>query len=1305
MAPSRKKPAVKAHRQYKVGDLVLAKVKGFPAWPAKVSEPQKWGRTPDLKKVFVCFFGTWQIGFCNLADVEPFTEEMKQSLVVKRQGRSADFSVAVKEIVDSYEKLKTHQFSEVSIVEETNTRDFEQSANKSSHVAIKDREEASGATIDSRFKSSSSSTVENDLAVPAEDKPIMSKQPTHKSWIKETSKATIYSSRKNQRKRSKRVKSGKVQSNLMSCSNDDKSVQDLSGNGTRDLCIRRTKRVKKSPDALECDDGPSAAFNLNRSIEDNNSEFFTGDSDTSSFDESTIDSGFKHENSETVLDFQIKAAVIKKKRKPNRKRVISDAAEPLVKLDAYLEEGKHNISQHSESVSRNTDERFSKYDGDEHLPLMKRARVRFFSLEEHNDATLQNEEKPMNGSVNPAEQINSLSNFEDNNVPPSNGTQISDDKQRHWQFPKNEYFGCSADDEAFLPPSKRLHRALQAMSDNIAEDTQTFGGESSLTTKTTTDMSCPDPEVKESTKISGEAEIHNISVESSKSQNDELVNDVFIKLIDEGHHKSCMDADAVQSVIQINSQDLDKQEVSPRSISGSFGNVLPLKDEIKTESAEYSTFSVKTPDKELDTSEHVEIIPNSVSESPEITKVSPEEVNKYVQQYGAEGACSDNTSSFTFQVVNSTQQNVLGGVVSDKVKESPRNISDLHSTERDNSGIHSSPPYPMHDKVDSPAQDPSPNLISCHVSTLENTSFVQKNGFSSPTSHLQRNNFSRALVGEGKTDFSVILEPKYLGKGSNYAEGRAVLSSFETVLGSLTRTKESIARATRMAIDCAKFGASAEAVEILVRNLEIESSLHKRVDLFFLVDSITQRSRALKGDVSVYPSVIQPALPRLLSAAAPPGNIGLENRRQCLKVLKLWLERRILPESVIRQHMRELDSLNGSSFADPYCRRSARTERPMDDPVREIEGMLVDEYGSNSSFCMPGVSIPCMLKHEDEGSDSDGESFEAVTPEHNWQDSEKREVATGIEKHRHILKDVDGELEMEDAAPSCDSETNSTSRENAFHDPFKQQHAPPLPSSPLSPPPPPPPPAPFAIACSHTNGINSKTYVSMNMEGDLQQSLPRHSVVPKLSPTMSPNAVHYRDSDCREPQMKVHSNSSRSFSSDYKEPQMPMHLNSSRFSNNFSRSASVHQTDGRNFHKKPYPPRPPRYPPSNQFPHFRNQRDCNSPSYNHRSHSASNDDRDNYYSQHRRRPPPYGNRDNWRFHESSNSGPWYHDKMRVPYGAGSYDHPPCGDPERIANQRWSYHHQETDHRDSWNFGHPPVGMRAGIRKLDNGATE
>ncbi|XP_038973946.1 ENHANCER OF AG-4 protein 2-like isoform X2 [Phoenix dactylifera] len=63
MAPGRRKGGArgKANDQLKLGDLVLAKVKGFPAWPAKISNPEDWGHSPDPKKYFVQFFGTSEI--------------------------------------------------------------------------------------------------------------------------------------------------------------------------------------------------------------------------------------------------------------------------------------------------------------------------------------------------------------------------------------------------------------------------------------------------------------------------------------------------------------------------------------------------------------------------------------------------------------------------------------------------------------------------------------------------------------------------------------------------------------------------------------------------------------------------------------------------------------------------------------------------------------------------------------------------------------------------------------------------------------------------------------------------------------------------------------------------------------------------------------------------------------------------------------------------------------------------------------------------------------------------------------------
>lgn len=145
--------------------------------------------------------------------------------------------------------------------------------------------------------------------------------------------------------------------------------------------------------------------------------------------------------------------------------------------------------------------------------------------------------------------------------------------------------------------------------------------------------------------------------------------------------------------------------------------------------------------------------------------------------------------------------------------------------------------------------------------------------------------------------------------------------------------------------------------------------------------------------------------------------------------------------------------------------------------------------------------MPPMLKDIDPDSDSDGGSFEAVTPEHNCEDPETREETPLTEKRRCILEDVDGELEMEDVTPSParEIEPNSitdagqiksvqTSDDqlqrlpcSALPPPQELASIPPLPSSSLPVPPPPPPPSlPLAVAPAsgvadyYADGVGSK---------------------------------------------------------------------------------------------------------------------------------------------------------------------------------------------------------------------------------------
>jgi len=64
-----------------------------------------------------------------------------------------------------------------------------------------------------------------------------------------------------------------------------------------------------------------------------------------------------------------------------------------------------------------------------------------------------------------------------------------------------------------------------------------------------------------------------------------------------------------------------------------------------------------------------------------------------------------------------------------------------------------------------------------------------------------------------------------------------------------------------------------------------------------------------------------------------------------LQVLRLWLERKIFPGSVLRRYMNDIGGAGDDITGRFSFRRLSRAERSVDDPIREMEGMLVDEYG------------------------------------------------------------------------------------------------------------------------------------------------------------------------------------------------------------------------------------------------------------------------------------------------------------------------------------------------------------------------
>lgn len=68
------------------------------------------------------------------------------------------------------------------------------------------------------------------------------------------------------------------------------------------------------------------------------------------------------------------------------------------------------------------------------------------------------------------------------------------------------------------------------------------------------------------------------------------------------------------------------------------------------------------------------------------------------------------------------------------------------------------------------------------------------------------------------------------------------------------------------------------------------------------------------------------------------------------QVLRLWLERKIIPDSILRPYMDDIGVSNDDTTAGLSLRRPSRAERAVDDPLREMEGMLVDEYGRSAIY-------------------------------------------------------------------------------------------------------------------------------------------------------------------------------------------------------------------------------------------------------------------------------------------------------------------------------------------------------------------
>uniref|UniRef100_A0A1J3ETN8 HUA2-like protein 3 n=3 Tax=Noccaea caerulescens TaxID=107243 RepID=A0A1J3ETN8_NOCCA len=1340
MAPSRRKGGGKAAavaaacRQWKVGDLVLAKVKGFPAWPAAVSEPEKWGYSTDWKKVVVHFFGTQQISFCNPADVEAFTEEKKQSLLTKRHAKGSDFVRAVKEIIESYEKLKQQeQAGNPKSADEAipgnagSTTLLPQVSDNPTETSLHTQmnSDRSHGRDESTLLNEDASAAEQMLAL--RDNSVLHNKACDSAVVREPRKIATYSSRRKngeagpqkrapqkkiclaqRSKSSPRLQSDMLHSSMLQYSDPGQNIDVV-----EDGALARRKRIRRSSGHSESDDVASSALNLHGSDEENASEIGRVDSDNNTRNEGDgIDSGSKVDYSDTGgqflegdydinkgLNFQINSMVKRKKRKPTRKRGTSDVVDPRAKVEAVLEA----VARENVQASQNSDERFTERlceeNGDEHLPLVKRARVRmssaFYGDHEPNCSSQAEERSSKNtlisatAQTSPSDIVSSHdtsaggeSNFfevsakrsgdMENGMPPSEAC-VQNVGDREHAIGWNE-ISKAPFKEAARPQSNQVSSFPAGEAQTASVPEALCSGDLQPMKLPTSDSDLPALQCLRQVSEIGTPLDANIE---DSTENNTWICSSDIRIPQLSGQPSCQDQVACDSLDNFR---------EPLNEEGEIKDVCVAQIG-QPEAFEHSPSSCLIVNKQetenMQKAENMVLKEEHGSLGEEYDKVKPTQTTPNLPISAAESDVivdeseplnETGSSKCEDAAKNSRQLEIIGEAENQKQEVQTNNsVSVLENLSREKMSL--SPA----NIADTPARGTPHSNSVYHISTAESANDMQNNSSCSPNvqSDEKKPACDATVKEEEKIETGVCQGQKVVSP-----DVQSTRETFEDALSSLVRTKESIGRATRLAMDLMKFGVSAKAMEILAHTLESESNLQRRVDLFFLVDSIAQCSKGLKGDAGcVYLSAIQVSLPRLLAAAVPAGATTQENRRQCLKVLRLWLERRILPESIIRHHIRELDSHNIVP-ACLYSRRSARTERSLDDPVRDMEGMLVDEYGSNSTLQLPGFCMPAMLMGEEEESDSDGGDFESVTPEHESRILEENVSSSAAERHTLILEDVDGELEMEDVAPpwetgNCTHTDQADNRIKATNFQLGQQHqpvsgtshqhvslsSPPLPSSSPLPPPsssaPPSQQAQCAMSDTYSNGFDSGGYPNMHVD---HQACP-----PRMNPPLPGNTMHYQGPE-------------------------------SSYSSGVQLPNSMPQADGSNFQHRPYPSHPhppPPPPPQHQYSytepghHMKSRRD--GPSYSHRSHYVPNFDERNFHDNHdheRMRHAPYENRDNWRYQPSSSSssssyGSRYQDKHKGPYPSSSYNGGPPRESGRFQNHRWNHHPRPYNDRHSF----------------------
>ncbi|KAL1196741.1 Protein HUA2-LIKE 1 [Cardamine amara subsp. amara] len=1248
MAPGRKRGANKgmAIGELRLGDLVLAKVKGFPAWPAKISRPEDWDQAPDPKKHFVQFFGTHEIAFITPPDIQVFTSEAKTKLLKRCQGKTVKyFAQAVEEISTAFKELQNHKSGILG--DEALLNAVEPSLTKLKILDQTEHRESSNDgnsdKFDSRVDPCLGKLGENNGAEKKPDIGDKDSSPFLKSNNRNTSSS------------SEPLKHGSPDPHLKVPDFDNK----IDGvtftehrDGARKISVNGQRIIKKiaSDSNKRCKDEVHRAKSVtdSRAATDNH---LLGRNQKSKGSKKGQDPGSKKESfdNNVVSDLNIASSRKPKellKEKPSTQVCADKHKQALGCKSGILGKKKSFESELGNSASGGDErKRAAKRPRSEDAVDQQQCKSKHLlpvgeGKAEGSDSTdvvsILKRETVLGLSADSTDVVSILKRETVLGVSARGGKNQFDKEvvpytKRHKQtveHPSVSSFSGSRDKEvtnhpewkissssdsdvkvpaAQLPKRRRAICIYDEDDDDEDPKTPVHGGHANGPKANSASTDCPksanashDTSIK-AKRLAGSAK----SVETGKVPLYKHNKGSSLALPDSkpmGKPVKELLRKNVKPVLRSpkNSPQLvsfKKQVTGQNKTAKAYGAGMPDSMEGPLNSSSIGKPVIKLPP------ENVKQIMRSSKKSPQLfsTKEQMAKHNKIAKVSGAgmpktcQGdsskdavAGSDRVTSSQSQTANQrsepafgekptgnlkvatclndagvstvkisadmidvNQENESAPLISSGIPDSSSSMKDLIAAaqaKRKQAHSYTSPCVNLEHNLftigEMQTKSHSPSVAQNVSSSAGDAMLIVAQGHQEDLTPSNRGHQSSLISNhtepnqaetEGNEERRVSSERRLAG-GSLSGGTEAAISrdTFEGMIETLSRTKESIRRATRMAIDCAKYGIASEVVELLIRKLEIEPHFPRKVDLFFLLDSITQCSHSQKGKAgALYVPIVQAALPRLLGAAAPPGTGARENRHQCRKVLRLWLDRKIFPDSLLRRYIGDIGTSGGDATVGFSLRRPSRSERAVDDPLRDMEGMLVDEYGSNASFQLSEFLSSRTFGDDEEDEDLPSHEIKNTYMEEPVHAFGKLEVHdSSSDKLQYVLEDVKGVLEMEDAScqprdevPShfCgikameDSQGATTATELT---PFPEgspllphespPSPPPLPHSPPppSPPPPPlsplqlPPPPPSSEQCSPPPPSES---IARPPSSITQPPIPSHSSLP-FQPGFGPPA-------------------------------------------------------------------------------------------------------------------------------------------------------------------------------------------------------